>query len=295
MERKVGNNGQSLPGDTEWRRRARAAGPDLTIAPHIAALDGADMARRSTTFLILGGALLMLGVAIVFLVAQDDDDEPTAAPDDPTRATVLVSEEAIPAGASGSDVVAQGRAKVKDVDAAEVAPGALTSAAALTGRVFATEVPEGVQIREADLRPATLRGNLPIPEGMQAIAVQVAFVPGVAGYVGAGDNVNVYAVVENGPAAPLAKLLVSNVQVLDVSREVAPRVTAQPTTATTQPGAAGGERAGGETLTYLLAVDPVEAERLVFIVNNESIYLTLVPPDQPAASTAGENYQGVLR
>ena len=257
------------------------------------------MARRSSILLILGVALFVLGAAIVFLIADDDDDDGPAAGGEAVRATVLVADEAIPAGASGSDVVAQGRAKVEEVDAAEVAPGALTSAASLTGRTFAAEVPDGVQIREADLRPVTLRGNLPIPEGMQAIAVQVPFVPGVAGYVGPGDNVNVYAVVTKGPGSPLTKLLLTNVPVLDVSREIAPRVstgqaTSQSTTETTAP-AAGGERASGDQITYLLAVDAVQAERLAFVVTNESLYMTLAPPDQPPAATAGENYQGVLR
>ena len=297
MEYKVANTGQSLPGDTEGMGHDGDAA-ERTV-PHRRlhrTHDGAHMARRSSTFLILGVALFVLGAAIVFLIARDDDDDEPAAGGEVARATVLVADEAIPAGASGSDVVAQGKAKVEQVDATEVAPGALTSAASLTGRTFSAEVPEGVQVREADLRPVTLRGNLPIPEGMQAVAIQVPFVPGVAGYVGPGDNVNVYAVVESGPAAPLAKLLLPNVQVLDVSREVAPRVTTnQPTTATTAPATSGGERASGDTITYLLAVDPVQAERLIFVASNESFYMTLVPPNQPPAATAGENYQGVLR
>jgi Flp pilus assembly protein CpaB len=258
------------------------------------------MAKRSSVLVILGIALFVLGVAIVYLVVRDDDDDLLPVAEGGSAATVLVADEEIPAGSNGSDVLAQGKAKVKTVDALEVAPGAMTSAASLTGRVFAVAVPDGVQIREADLRPLTLRGNLPIPEGKQAVAIRVPFVPGVAGYVGPGDNVNIYAVVNKGPQAPMSKLLLSNISVLDVSMEVAPRrTTSQPATTTdegsSQQTTAGGARVEGDSITYLVAVDAVQAERLIFVTSNDTLYLSLVPPNQQAATTGGESYQGVLR
>ncbi len=45
------------------------------------------------------------------------------------------------------------------------------------------------------------------------------------------------------------------------------------------------ERATGSAITYLLALDPVEAERVIFMTSHESIYLALAGNDVPPAST----------
>lgn len=113
-----------------------------------------------------------------------------------------------------------------------------------------------------------------IPEGKQAVAVQVPFVAGVAGYAKAGDTVNVYATVEKGQTGnnppPVAKLILAGVQVLDV----------------TGPGPGSG---AGNT-TYLLALDAAQAEQAIFFAKFESMWMTLVPNGQPASSTPGRSY-----
>src|SRR5256714_4794917 len=58
-----------------------------------------------------------------------------------------------------------------------------------------------------------------IPDGKQAVAIQMPFVAGLAGYAKAGDTVNVYGVIdEKGvgaePAPPASKLILPGVQVL---------------------------------------------------------------------------------
>lgn len=119
-----------------------------------------------------------------------------------------------------------------------------------------------------------------IPEGKQAIAIQMPFLPGLAGYAKAGDTVNVYGVVdEKGagvePAPPLAKLLLPGVQVLAVTAPAA--------------GAEGGNA------TYLLAVDAAQAEQAIFFAKFQSMWLTLVPKGQPAApATPGRTYQNAF-
>ena len=117
-----------------------------------------------------------------------------------------------------------------------------------------------------------------IPDGKQAVAVQVAFVAGLAGYAQAGDVVNVYATVEKGlPAedsAPKAKLVLPGVPVLAV----------------TGPGPGTGD---GKT-TYLLALDAAQAEHAIFLSRFESLWMTLVPKGQPTASTPGRSYKNVF-
>ena len=114
-----------------------------------------------------------------------------------------------------------------------------------------------------------------IPEGKQAVAVQLPFVGGLAGYAKAGDTVNVY-----GNAAadslgdlpfPATRLLLPGVEVLAVS------------------GPAPGAEAGN--VTYLLALDAAQAEQVVFFSKFESLWFTLAPKGQAKPQTAGRTHK----
>jgi hypothetical protein len=117
-----------------------------------------------------------------------------------------------------------------------------------------------------------------IPDGKQAVAVQVPYVGGLAGYAQPGDTVNVYGNAEKGAIGdltfPATRLLLSGVQVL--------AVTGPP------PGAGTGN------VTYLLALDASQAEQVVFFARFESLWLTLVPKGQPKAQTAGRTYKNAF-
>ena len=149
--------------------------------------------------------------------------------------------------------------------------------------------------------PVSMRqqAGVEIPEGMEAVAVQVDFVAGAAGYVAPGDRVNVWSVIEKttpldesnqatGPGfnAPRTDLLLSNVEVLDVSSEIAPRVASEDPSAT---------RPAGDPLTYLLAVDTTAASRAIFATSFGDIYLTLVREDAQPASVPGVEFSSILR
>jgi hypothetical protein len=120
----------------------------------------------------------------------------------------------------------------------------------------------------------TAPASFTIPEGKQAVAVQVPFVGGLAGYARAGDTVNVYGNVEKGTLgsipSPATRLLLSGVQVLAVT------------------GPAPGTEAGNTT--YLLALDAAQAEQVVFFARFESLWLTLAPKGQKPLQTSGRTY-----
>ncbi len=123
----------------------------------------------------------------------------------------------------------------------------------------------------------TAPSSFTIPEGKQAVAVQIPFVAGLAGYAKAGDRVNVYGNVEKGaidPVPPATKMILPDVQVLAV----------------TGPGA-GAE--GGNT-TYLLALDASQAEQAIFFAKFESLWLTLVPKGQSPSPTPGRSYKNAF-
>jgi Flp pilus assembly protein CpaB len=121
-----------------------------------------------------------------------------------------------------------------------------------------------------------------IPEGKQAVAVQVPFVSGLAGYAKAGDIVNVYGNIQTKdkdlpvqPSPPSSKLILPGVQVLAVT------------------GPAPGTDTGNAT--YLLALEAAQAEQVIFFARFESLWLTLVPKGQPKPlPTPGRNYQNAF-
>ena len=119
-----------------------------------------------------------------------------------------------------------------------------------------------------------------IPDGKEAVAIQVASVPGVAGYAKAGDRVNVYGTfsknLPNGvPKMPAAKLILKNVEVLNVTAPAA--------------GVEGGNA------TYLLAVGAEDVERVVYMATFEGIHMSLVKDGAPpVGNTPGRTPANIL-
>jgi Flp pilus assembly protein CpaB len=246
------------------------------------------MARAN--ILVVLGAILILGGGVLVWDMSRDDDEPRS-----SQATVLLATTDLAPGLSGDDLAADGRVRIAQVDAGDVADGALTSPTELTDTIVGTSVPAGEQVVAASLRPAALRTSaFEVPEDAEAVAVTVPFTAGVAGYVGPGDRVNVYASIApsapGAPVSPRTELLVGGVEVLDVSDEVAPRradvVTEDVSTAASQPA-----RDGAEEITLLLALDTIRAEQIIFAASNDRLWFTLAPDDgSPPTSTPGVEY-----
>jgi hypothetical protein len=111
-----------------------------------------------------------------------------------------------------------------------------------------------------------------IPTGKQAVAVSVDYVRGVAGYAKAGDKVNLYGTLKPGSpqvkglVTPAAKLLLSDVPVLAVS---APAV------------------GGNGATTFVLALNPSDAEQVVYFQSFEGLYFSLARSDQGTISAPG--------
>jgi Flp pilus assembly protein CpaB len=124
---------------------------------------------------------------------------------------------------------------------------------------------------------ASAPAGFTIPDGKQAVAIQVPFVPGLGGFAKAGDTVNVYANIEKGQTdqpPPVTRLILPGVQVLAV----------------TAPGP--GTEAGNAT--YVLALDAGQAEQAIFFAKFESLWLTLVPKGQAKQSTPGRSYKNAF-
>lgn len=247
------------------------------------------MTRRSIILVSCGVLAVIVGVAIAF-IGQRDNSTSAA----PTTAPVLVASERISTGSPGGTAAVT----IEQVAVGERQLGALTDPAQLAGRTFAAEVDSGEQVMLTDLEAPALRdAAIEVPEGTEAVAIEVPFVPGAAGYASPGDAVNVFALLDSvdpalldpaeDPAAadgaPVTATVsvLSNVVVLDVSVEVAPRVAARTdavaatssTTSTTT--ASGATAAPPSQVTYLLAVPIADVPDLLQAVGFHRLYVSI--------------------
>jgi Flp pilus assembly protein CpaB len=229
--------------------------------------------KKSNALLMIGALAFLLGAALVLGALRGGTDAKATGK---VGSTVLVAKSAIPAGTAGDAAVQQGLVVARDVKPGDRAADALSSTADLAGRTLDVAVAPGQQLRTSLLRPAALRAaSIKIPDGKQGVAVQLPFVAGGAGYVAAGDHVNIYGNLTKDEATPVTKLVLGNVQVLDVSSEVAPRVTGSE------------DRALGTAVTYLLALDPNEAEQVIYLASNAQVWMALVGTEAPLPPTPG--------
>jgi pilus assembly protein CpaB len=136
----------------------------------------------------------------------------------------------------------------------------------------------GAQVRTVAVAPANgavAPVSFAIPKGKQAVSIELPAVPGLAGYVKPGDEVNLYATVRNAQTAgklktPFVKLVLQGVKVLDV-RAPAPGT-------------------GGSSI-YLLALDVREAEQVIFYAKYESMWIALTNVGDKPVVSVGRSYQ----
>jgi pilus assembly protein CpaB len=242
------------------------------------------MGKRSNLIVTLGLAVFIVGAAATYLVVRNGDGG--GATSSAGKVPVLVAEKPIPAGTTGTNVVANGMIKTRQVDAGAKPATAVTDASQLAGKTVTLGVAEGQIITLDQFQTAQTRiGTLKIPDGKTALALQLANVPGVAGFAGAGDRVNIYGVVKPGsdPKSPqgATHLIMSNTEVLNVNGATLAAAQGQP---------------GGAGLVYLLAVSPAEAERLIYLSTFEQLYFSLVAKDAaPVAGTPGASIADALK
>ncbi len=249
---------------------------------------GRPTTKRANILLTAGAALLIVGVAVAASVGRSDDKDDA----EPT-VPVVVARADIDAGALGDDLVSAGKVGIDQVPESEAPPDALSSTASLTGVIVTAAVEKGDDVTTEDVGPSTLRaGSITIPKGKQAVAITVDTTAGGGGYAGAGDHVDLFAVIQpdapGAPVSPMTKLLLSDIEVLDVSNEIAPRRAA--TTSEETPTTAPAPRSTDGQITLLLALTPAQAEQAIFAASFNRVWVTVLPKDAPASSTDGVTY-----
>lgn len=266
------------------------------------------MRQRSNLIILFGIAFFLIGGAIVFLVLNDEDDGSggIAAAPGAAEVTVFVAAQDIPANTLGSDVIEQGLLTTDTVAASSQPVGAITSAANLDNQIFAVGVTEGDVITTSQLAVRSL-SNVSVPEGYDGVAVSLPFLNGGAGYVAPGDTVNIYGLYGAGDGAagaatpdsgaearlPRTEMILTNVLVLDVSAQEGRSID---NAAQTPEGETTvGRAAQGAPLTYLLALRPTDAERLIQVSSFAGAYVSLTADGaSPVSDTPGSDGGSVL-
>jgi len=252
---------------------------------------GVSMSRRTIALVL---AVLLAALATIALISYINGLEDKTL-EGQTPEDVFVAKQDIPAGVSGDTASQQGLIEKRTVPQKFVPAGAITTLQDISGKIAIVQIfKDEIIVGPRFAAEGTATRVLPIPTGKQAISVQVATAPAVAGFIQPGDKISVMVQINrvaqtaNGtpiknPAlnGPFVHYLLQGIDVLAVGSRVVSSAAA--TNANGQP--ANAEQTGCCLLT--VALTPAQAEQLVFAINNGQIYLTLLPDRAPVASTAG--------
>jgi pilus assembly protein CpaB len=155
--------------------------------------------------------------------------------------------------------------KVVDWPTASLPERTSSDPSKLVGRVALNEIAKGEAILEGKLASSEAGSGLAalLPTGMRAVAVRVDDVVGVAGFVHPGDHVDVIVTmkpVESGTAPTMSKIILQDIRVLAVGKDVS------------QAGRA--EKAVLATVATLM-VDSDQSERLALAASKGQLLLAL--------------------
>jgi pilus assembly protein CpaB len=218
------------------------------------------MNRNTRTMLVLILAVAVAGIASygVYLAVLAMPHGAVS------QARAVVAAHAMPVGT----LVGPKDVKVVPWPAANMIPGALTSAEQAVNRGLLDSVAENEPLTDAKLAKAGAGAGLPptIPPGMRAISIKVNEVIGVAGFVVPGTHVDVLVAINQGDSRDaVARVVVSNVEVLTAGTrfdQERARQDAKPI----------------PTSVVTLLVSPDDAERLTLAADEGKIMLTLRNP-----------------
>ena len=234
------------------------------------------LTRRTKTVLLGGVALLVAGGGgALYLGTRQPAADASAG-----KVPMYYAATPVAAGTAASVALADGSIRARSVFPEERPADAVTEPTQLSGRVAGGAIAAGTTITSSMFpAPQTRIGTVVIPPGKRALALEIAPLAGVAGFVGAGDHIDVYGIVKSAAAPASVRLVLQSVEVLNVNGAGLPTVQGQP---------------GSPNLVYLLAVTPVDAERLIYLNEFEKLYFDLVPSGEAPVKTPGAGPAGAL-
>lgn len=245
---------------------------------------------RRRILMVVAVVVATLGAALVFLYAQNAESR---AEDRFETVEVLVASQQIEAGEAIDAALTAGKITKQSVTVGSVLPGATDQGAVFKGQVALTTVYPGEQLLPAKFGVATdveAASTLPIPDGLQAISVDLGDPERVAGFVNPGAEVVVYWYgVDAQTGQSVARILHERVLVLGTGS-----TTQVATTTTTDPtGAETIEQLPRTLLTFALTQKDVE--RTIFAQRNGELILGLVNDKSQVGAGRGVDLQSLFR
>jgi pilus assembly protein CpaB len=252
----------------------------------------ARLPSATKTIAAISALLLALAatVAIYFYVRGVEERAFEAA----ELVEVFVAQGPIDAGATAAEVSEAGLITRDTAPRGNVPFGAITSLDEIEEQFALDPILTGeIILRERWGTSEEVTVGFTIPDGFEAIAAEVAVPPGVAGFVRAGDVVSAIATVEllgptveddegNVSAEPeeiRTQYLLQGIEVLAVGQRQLQTEEQEATTA---------------SVLLTLAIEPEDAERLVFAIQNGSLYFTLLPDDAAPVDTPGRTFEDLF-
>ncbi len=235
------------------------------------------MTDRTKAIMLAGFAIFVAGAAgAAYLGSRHVAGSPGGA----DKVEVYYASAPVAPGTAWGTALAEGGVRTKAVAADSRPANAITDPAQLAGRVAAAPIPPGAVVTtDMFSDPQTRIGTVVVGPGKRALSLELEPVAGLSGFAGAGDRVDVYGVAKGDETTAGVRLVLQGVEVLNVNGAGLPAAQGQP---------------GGPDLVYLLAVTPVEAERLIYLSEYHKLYFDLVPKGEGPVLTPGVGSPGAL-
>lgn len=238
--------------------------------------------------MVVAVVVAALGALLVFLYAQNAESR---AKEKFETVPVLVAIQQIEAGEEVDAALAAGKITKRDVTVADRLPGATDQGSLFTGQVALTAIYPGEQLLPVKFGAATeveANSTLPIPDGLQAISVDLGDPERVAGFVNPGAEVTVYWYGLDKNNQFVARVLHERVLVLGTGS-----TTQVATTKTVDPsGAETTEQLPRTLLT--LALSQKDAERTIFASRNGDLVMGLINDKSQISAGRGIGLQNLF-
>jgi pilus assembly protein CpaB len=199
--------------------------------------------------------------------------------------SVIVAKQDIPAGSDLDDLISSGAFTSRAIPENALINGAITSLKQLEGRETVAAILTGEQIAPARLKGSGQQlpgGILGIPEGQNAVSIQLEEPQAAGGAVEAGDHVTVYATFSNrgGSGTSATVTLVPDAQILRVER----------------PEVEDGDGSEVDSaMLVTLALQPKDSQRVIFANEEGSVWFSLLAPDQQGLAQPPVSFNEVVQ
>jgi pilus assembly protein CpaB len=233
--------------------------------------------------LLAGIAALVLAIIGGLLVVSYAQGADTRAVQDLDPVSVLVVKTTVPAGTSGAALAPF--VAVEQLPGTAVATTALKNLDGAAGKVTAVELLPGEQVlQERLIAPEALKssGSVAVPEGLQEISFQLDPQRVVGGKVSPGDYVGVFISMKAGgieakPDKETTQLSIHKVLVTGVQRAPVTAPTPQPSSSGPATGPAADTSLPTGLLLLTVAVNDVNASKIVFASEFATLWLSKEP------------------